>query len=205
VLLLPALFAAVCCSKRVPHTSYRSGGSCPDGDFLQCVAPHYRCCMCCCCCLRCFVASGCRAFHTAAAAVALPVSSPCSSLTTAAACAAASAACTVCCLDVQQAAATYITLPCCPSPPLLLCCCCLLTTVVCSKRLPRISYGSGGSGPGSDSVSEWVADPSELLSSGAAGASATKRQAFLDGEAAMYWCGLQCSSVRPSCMPGTSK
>jgi hypothetical protein len=58
----------------------------------------------------------------------------------------------------------------------------LFAVVYRSKRLPRISYGSGGSGPGSDSVSEWVADPSELLSSGAAGASATKRQAFLDGE-----------------------
>jgi hypothetical protein len=54
----------------------------------------------------------------------------------------------------------------------------------CSKRLPRISYGSGGSGPGSDSVSEWVADPSELMAGGAAGASATKRHAFLDGEGA---------------------
>jgi hypothetical protein len=71
---------------------------------------------------------------------------------------------------------------CCPSLPLLHVLL-LLPALLCSKRLPRISYGSGGSGPGSDSVSEWVAEPSELLSSGAAGASATKRQAFLDGEA----------------------
>jgi hypothetical protein len=56
--------------------------------------------------------------------------------------------------------------------------------LLCSKRLPRISYGSGGSGPGSDSVSEWAADPSELMAGGAAGASAAKRQAFLDGESA---------------------
>uniref|UniRef100_A0A383WIL7 Exocyst complex component Sec3 C-terminal domain-containing protein n=1 Tax=Tetradesmus obliquus TaxID=3088 RepID=A0A383WIL7_TETOB len=48
------------------------------------------------------------------------------------------------------------------------------------QRVARLSYGSGGSGPGSDSVSEWPADPTEL-SSGAAGASAAKRQAFLDG------------------------
>lgn len=57
--------------------------------------------------------------------------------------------------------------------------------VVCvcvySKRMPRISMGS--SAGGSDSVSDWTADPLEFTGATAtAGTSAAKRAAFLDGE-----------------------
>eukprot|EP00878_Enallax_costatus_P030332 GHUV01033017.1.p1 GENE.GHUV01033017.1~~GHUV01033017.1.p1 ORF type:complete len:642 (+),score=204.08 GHUV01033017.1:261-2186(+) len=49
-----------------------------------------------------------------------------------------------------------------------------------SKRMLRISVGS--SGGGSDSMSEWAADPTEFAGpAAAAGTSASKRAAFLDG------------------------
>lgn len=63
-----------------------------------------------------------------------------------------------------------------PSVVVLRCCCCC----ACSKRLPRMSIGSG-SGGGSDSVSDWTADPTDFTGP-AAGSSAAKRAAFLDGE-----------------------
>jgi len=77
--------------------------------------------------------------------------------------------------------------PCCA----VLCCAVLCCAVPCcavlcpSKRGVRVSLGSGGAGGsvgGSDSQEDYGMDPADFAGAAAHGASAAKRNAFLDGE-----------------------
>lgn len=67
----------------------------------------------------------------------------------------------------------------------------VLWFAVSSKRGIRVSLGSGGAGGsvgGSDSQEDYGMDPADFAGAAAHGASAAKRNAFLDGEAEDWIC-----------------